>query len=162
MLANLAVRELDERLREIAMTLNWTYTRYADDLAFSTKVATSGRRDAMKLVARVKVALKQFGLEANGSKTHVAPPGARRILLGLQVDQPKPHLSRSFKNNLETHLYALTNPKIGVAAHRAKRGFASTIGMRRHIGGLIAFAHQVDPAYAKTLYGKFNKVNWAS
>jgi hypothetical protein len=33
-------------------------------------------------------------------------------------------------NNLETHLYALTSPKIGTSAHQRARGFASVIGMR--------------------------------
>lgn len=37
MLANLAVRRFDERLDSLAGARGWIYTRYADDLAFSTK-----------------------------------------------------------------------------------------------------------------------------
>lgn len=161
MLANLAVRLLDERLSNMATAQNWRYTRYADDIAFSTMDACD-RESAMKLVIRIKQELGRFGLEANQAKTRIAPPGSRRIVLGLQVDRAQPRLSRAFRNNLETHLYALRNKKIGVAAHRTKRGFASTIGMRRHIKGLIAFAHQVEPTYAQKLYGEFNKVDWSS
>ncbi|MDE0810946.1 MAG: reverse transcriptase domain-containing protein, partial [Alphaproteobacteria bacterium] len=36
MLANLAVRDLDERLTAIAKTYGVRYSRYADDLTFST------------------------------------------------------------------------------------------------------------------------------
>jgi RNA-directed DNA polymerase len=64
------------------------------------------------------------------------------------------------ENNVETHLFALTSKKVGPAAHRRKRGFASMIGMRRHIAGLIAFAHQIDRPYAAKLYAKFNTVDW--
>ena len=40
------------------------------------------------------------------------------------------------------------------------RGFAAVIGMRRHIEGLIAFAHQVNAAYARGLYVKLNSIDW--
>lgn len=158
-LANLAVRKLDARLDHLANHLGWTYTRYADDLAFSVKRKAT-RSEARALVAKVKRELRDDGLEPNMAKTVIAPPGARRIVLGLQVDGAFPRLSRVFKNNLDTHLRALTAPHIGPEKHQRTRGFASSIGMRRHIGGLIAFAHHVEPAYATRCYALFNAVSW--
>jgi RNA-directed DNA polymerase len=99
---------------------------------------------------------------ANESKTAIVPPGARKILLGVLVDRFAPKLTRAFRNNLETHLYALSSPKIGAASHLRSRGFSSVIGMRRHIGGLIAFAKQVDSAYAQEIYQTFNSIDWDS
>jgi RNA-directed DNA polymerase len=159
MLANLVVYSLDERLSKIAIDRGWTYTRYADDLAFSRR-DDSSRRESMSLAKQVERELVAFGLISNRQKTAITPPGGRKILLGVLVDRERPRLTRAFRNNIETHLYALTSPKIGPAAHRAKRGFASTIGMRRHIAGLIAFAHLVDKHYAARLFDQFNTVNW--
>jgi RNA-directed DNA polymerase len=34
--------------------------------------------------------------------------------------------------------------------------------MRRHVTGLIAFAHQVDKTYAKELYAEFNRIDWSA
>ena len=116
----------------------------------------------MHLVKRVERELAHHGLRHHRQKTVILPPGTRKILLGVLVDSDRPRLTRAYRNNVETHLFALTSDKIGVAAHREKRGFASTIGMRRHIEGLIAFAHQVDPDYAAILYEQFNTVNWSS
>ena len=161
MLANLTVRKLDQRLELLARTRGWTYTRYADDIAFSTKEQCS-RGHAMALSALAERELMAFGLIANRQKTTVTPPGARKILVGLLVDRDEPRLTRAFRNNIETHLYALTHPKIGPAAHREKRGFASTIGMQRHVQGLIAFAHQVDRTYASRLYADFNRIDWST
>jgi len=158
-LANLAVRTLDIRLTHLANLTGWTYTRYADDLAFSLKRKAT-RKEARALVAKIKSELRADGLKANAAKTVIAPPGARRLVLGLQVDGPSPRLSRDFKTNLDTHLRALTSPHIGVERHRAARKFASTIGMRRHIAGLVAYAHYVEPAYAQRCYGLFNEVAW--
>tara|TARA_R110002020_G_scaffold25225_8_gene82134 strand:- start:6878 stop:7399 length:522 start_codon:yes stop_codon:yes gene_type:complete len=160
MLANFASEALDNRLTYLASTESWTYTRYADDLAFS-RPGDSTRAEAMQLVKRVEMALELTGLVVHRQKTLIVPPGARKILLGVAVDTGKPRLSKAFRNNIETHLYALTHADIGPERHRAKRGFASIIGMRRHVLGLIAFAHQVDKSYASKLYAEANTVDWS-
>ena len=159
MLANLAVRRLDDRLQALADGRRWVYTRYADDLAFSTN-RPSTRQQAAAIAREVKREIQDFGLICNESKTTIIPPGARKIMLGVLIDRFRPKLTRAFRNNIETHLYALSNPKIGVAAHLRSRGFSSVMGMRRHIAGLIAFAKQVDAVYAQKLYQKFAEINW--
>tara|TARA_R110002072_G_scaffold273000_1_gene433262 strand:- start:1776 stop:2912 length:1137 start_codon:yes stop_codon:yes gene_type:complete len=159
MLANLTVHSLDVRLQRVSNGLGWKYSRYADDLAFSTDQSVT-RSEALKLKGIVEAALTGFGLAANHSKTRISPPGARKVLLGVLIDRERPRLTRQFKNNIETHLYALNHPKIGVQAHRNKRGFVSTTGMRHHVRGLIAFAHHVDEGYARKLYEDFNRINW--
>lgn len=159
MLANLVMWPLDRRIEQIALEAGWTYTRYADDLAFSRRDGSS-RAKAMHLAKAIEQQLIQFGLTNNRQKTTIIPPGARKVLLGVLVDRGEPHLTRAFRDNIETHLYALTSPKIGPSAHKERRGFASTIGMRRHIEGLIAFASQVDRHYGASLYQQLNAVDW--
>jgi RNA-directed DNA polymerase len=159
MLANLAVQALDVHLTEMAGQLGWTYTRYADDLAFS-RIDDVRRSSAMRLIKLVEQALKTFGLVVHDPKTSIAPPRARKVVLGVLVDRERPRLTLSFRNNLETHLYALTSRKIGAGAHMRRRGFASRIGMRRHVAGLLAFAHQVDREYAAKQYRVFNASDW--
>lgn len=158
-LANLSVVDLDHKLTTMATAAGWIYTRYADDLAFSTQRQAT-RAEARSLAARAKSLLRSHGLEPNAAKTVIAPPGARRIVLGLQVDGPAPRLTRAFRDNLETHLYALTNPALGPEAHRSKRKFASIVGMRRHIGGLLAYAHHIEPLYARGQYDRWNTIAW--
>lgn len=159
MLANFASAILDNRLSQLAASKNWTYTRYADDLAFS-RIGHSTRGEAMHLVKQAEKVLETAGLVAHRQKTTIVPPGGRKILLGVGVDTGRPRLTKPFRNNIETHLYALNHPIIGPKRHCAKRGFSSMIGMRRHILGLIAFAHQVDEVYASKLYAEFNRLDW--
>ncbi len=160
MLANLAMRRLDTRLTKIAKAEGWTYTRYADDLALSRHTKTS-RRSAQRLTKIIELELNRYGLINHKQKTKISPPGARKVMLGVLIDNDKPRLTKAYRNNIETHLYALLNSKIGIKSHLSNRGFSSTIGMRRHIEGLISFAHQVDPNYAKDLYSKFNRIDWS-
>jgi hypothetical protein len=161
MLANLAIYQLDDRLQTLADSKGWIYTRYADDLAFSTSAPTI-RGQASAIAREANREVRAFGLVCNETKTAIVPPGARKILLGVLVDRFDPKLTRAFRNNIETHLYALSSPKIGAACHLRTRGFSSIIGMRRHIAGLIAFAKQVDGVYAQELYETFNKIDWES
>ncbi|WP_352745124.1 reverse transcriptase domain-containing protein [Mesorhizobium sp. M0615] len=159
MLANLAVHTLDTRLTNIAKQQGWTYTRYADDMAFS-RDDKAQRSAALHLLKLVDQSLVRFGLAVRHPKTTISPPGARKVLLGVLVDRQWPRLTQAFRNNLETHLYALTAPKIGPTAHMRKRGFVSKIGMQRHVAGLLAFAHQVDKKYAAIQYNRFNSIDW--
>ncbi|MXU65917.1 reverse transcriptase family protein [Oceanomicrobium pacificus] len=151
MLANLAVNELDEAISEIAIRRGWIYTRYADDLAFSTK-RESSRHEAKELIFSIVDEIRSFGLSPNNRKTTISPPGARKVLLGLNVDTSRPRLTRRFKNNLETHVYAITNPSIGIKKHSEARQFRSEQSMIKHIAGLIAYARSIEPEYADKLY----------
>ncbi len=159
MLANRAVETLDRKVKRISTNSGWSYTRYADDLAFS-RSDKARRGDAMKLVKLIEMSLASAGLVVHRQKTSIAAPGGRKILLGVLIDRGEPKLPKSFRNNIETHLYALLHSDIGAEKHRANRGFSSLIGMRRHIMGLIAHAHQVDKAYAAKLYSEVNLVDW--
>ena len=99
MLANLAVMELDKTLLTLAKFLGWTYTRYADDIAFSTTdVTTRGR--AIEIARLAERDLIRFGLVANRQKTSITPPGGRKILLGVLVDREAPKLTKAFRNNM--------------------------------------------------------------
>ncbi|MBB2203977.1 reverse transcriptase family protein [Gluconacetobacter takamatsuzukensis] len=158
-LANLTTRLLDSELEKLAQENGWRYSRYADDIAFST-TQTINREVAKSLVFLVREKLINFGFTPNDTKTVISPPGARRIVLGLLVDGPYPRLTNDFRNNLDTHLYALLSKKIGVKKHQEKRGFDSVTGMRRHIMGLLAHAHSIDREYSRKCYEKFNKIIW--
>jgi hypothetical protein len=81
-------------------------------------------------------------------------------VLGLLVDGPTPRLTRDFRTRIETHLYALRARAIGPAKHRQARKFASLIGMRHHVGGLIAFAFHIEPTYGQARFDEFNAIDW--
>jgi hypothetical protein len=147
MLANLAVNDFDSKMQRIADNHGLIYTRYADDLTLSTSDRRFNRERIGALITEVYSAMAQAGFSPNKTKTRIAPPGARKIVLGLLVDVEKPRLPRKFKATLRQHLYYVAHPNIGPAKHAARRGFVSVLGLRHHIEGLIAFARQIEPAF---------------
>ncbi|MBG52178.1 MAG: RNA-directed DNA polymerase [Rhodobiaceae bacterium] len=160
MLANLAVRPLDEAIAEIAKQFSVRYTRYADDLVFSSTNKSFGRTRATQLVGCIYGVLGAHGLTPNTAKTVITPPGARKLVLGLLVDGTRPKLSRDFRGTLRMHLHYIAHPKVGPISHAKKRGFSSVEGLRQHLLGLIAFASQIDPYYADSCRTKLNSVVW--
>jgi RNA-directed DNA polymerase len=159
MLANFAMHHFDERVTNISKAFGWTYTRYADDLIFST-TGEATRGAGISLSKLVEMALTRVDLYAHRQKTSLVPPGARKVVLGIAVDTDRLRLTKEYKNNVETHLYALTSPSIGPLAHAEERKFASIVGMRRHITGLVAHARRVDGPYGERLRVQLRSVAW--
>jgi hypothetical protein len=160
MLANLAMVAFDEQLSVLAARHGLTYTRYADDIALSTRRQDFNRDIAARLIGQVYALMGKHGLSPNSTKTQVVPPGGRKVLLGLLVDGEVPRLTREFKSALRMHLHFLRHPEVGPAAHAARRGFAAVAGLRNHIEGLLSFARQIEPEYAKARNEELAAVHW--
>jgi RNA-directed DNA polymerase len=160
MLANLAMREFDRIVSEIADQRELIYTRYADDLTLSSKDPTYSREHCRAAIGDVYAVMGKYGLSPNATKTKIITPGARKIVLGLLVDGPKPKLLRTFKAMMRQHLYYLKNPEIGVVSHAKRRGFTSVAGLRNHLFGLAHFATQIEPTYGRKCLAELQNVDW--
>ncbi|GMN01660.1 reverse transcriptase family protein [Erythrobacter sp. MTPC3] len=158
MLANLAMRSLDEILATSAESTGFRYSRYADDLAFSTDKKRT-LEEMHRLRREICRILNDAGFRPNLRKTVIRGPGTRRIVLGLLVDGPAPRLSRSYKDNIRLHLHYLTSPEHGPAKHAMARktGISS---IYHHVRGLIAWAVQVEPAFGKAALDQFQSAKW--
>ena len=156
-LSNMCCHLLDESLQEIARGHHVVFTRYADDIVFSTTEPFS-RSECSAIAAQVKVKLAAMGLSLNSTKTAIVPPGARKVVLGLLVDGDTPRLQKKFRKALECHLYFLEQR--GAAHHAKRRGFSSVFGLKLFLEGKLAYASQVEPDYGDMLKERFAKINW--
>ncbi|MEJ2854643.1 MULTISPECIES: reverse transcriptase family protein [unclassified Saccharothrix] len=98
--ANVIARNLDRRLTGLARTLGATYTRYADDLAFS------GGDDLPlhRLLPGVRKAVEGEGFRLNPRKTRIAAEHQRQRLAGLVVNDT-PAASRAEYDDLRAVLH---------------------------------------------------------
>lgn len=158
MISNLVMRETDAEITKIARDAGLTYTRYSDDITFST-TEDFDRTKAMSVVRATTAVLRAIGLTVNEKKTKIVPPGARKIVLGLLVDGNEPKLTKEFRDSLRQHLYYAA--KFGPAAHRNRRGFDSVAGLYRHLRGLVDFAKSVDPAFHAEMRAELNAIAWS-
>ncbi len=160
MLANMAMLAADAELSQWAKKYDLTYTRYADDMTFSTLDGRFDRARAAEVVRGVYRIIGRFGFSPNSAKTQVVPPRARKIVLGLLVDRDEPRLPRNFKAGLRMHMHYLKDPQVGPARHAAKRGFSAVAGLRNHLQGLVAYATQVEPIYGAQVRSELASIVW--
>ena len=157
MLSNLVMHDIDEELEKVASEYGLTYTRYSDDLTFSTR-RSFDRAQAKRLISAVTRRLAQSGLRVNSKKTVVVPPSARKIVLGLLVNGDEPRLTKEFRSSLRQHLYYMG--VLGPIAHANRRGFDTVSGLYNHVLGLINYANMIEPDFAKKAREQFDQINW--
>ncbi|WP_320780219.1 reverse transcriptase family protein [Streptomyces sp. CRN 30] len=147
-LANQVARKLDDELSVVAASRELVYTRYADDMVFSSS-GDFRRKEASSIIREVEVLLRSYGFEPHSQKTRIVPPGARKIVLGLLVDGPVVRINRKMRSRLLRHIRGVE--AFGLQAHVAHVGFSSIEGLVRHVSGLLAFASDIEPEWAESV-----------
>lgn len=156
-ISNLVVKALDSDLQSLAESNKMVYTRYADDMHFSTATKDFGMQNARDLIKEIYRILPNYGLSPNRQKSNILSPGARKVILGTLVDSDRPRLTKEFRNKLECHLYYCSKDPV---LHAEKRDFHSVIGLRNYIGGLLSYAMQIDKEYVAEIIKKTGTINW--
>lgn len=155
-LSNLVCVQLDKELTELATAKSVTYSRYADDLCFS--FVGGSRQSAIEFKREVSKILWRHGFSENPRKTRIVPPGARKVLTGLNVNAAAPTIPKEVRDLVRMHLhYAKKN---GIPEHCKERGFRSVIGFKNHLLGLIGYIASVDDKYGRNFYLQFNELPW--
>lgn len=153
-LANLVSGGLDARLAILARKHGVTYTRYSDDLAFSAS-GSFQRTDAVILIRDATAIVDLEGFRVHRRKTRIVPPGARHVVLGLLVDGDRVRLLKETRRRIELHIRGVALN--GLAQHAAHRRFHSVLGFVRHVDGLLAFAHAVDPEWEAVMRDRWRE-----
>jgi RNA-directed DNA polymerase len=153
-LANLAAFGLDRRLSALATRARLSYTRYADDLAFSSPRPVGDRRVAA-LVDLVTAIARDEGFLINTGKTAVRGAGQRQRLGGIVVNE-RPNIDRREYDLLKAILH---NAKRYGAASQNRDG---RLDFRAHLLGRVAWVNQLNPERGQRLLAAFGAIDWSS
>jgi hypothetical protein len=150
-LANLAAWHLDARLAALASAAGASYTRYADDLAFS------GDADFARAVERFyvhacAVALEE-GFEVNTRKTRLMRRGVRQRVAGVVVNA-HPNVARDGFDALKATLHNCTRHGPASQNRDAHPDF------RAHLAGRVAHVAMLNPARGRKLQALFDRIDW--
>lgn len=155
-LSNLVCRQLDEEIYNLCSVSGCSFSRYADDFAFS--FLDLDRHKAASFINDVNKVLQKYGFRKNARKTKILPPGAKKIVTGLILGKTGPHLQRETKEYIRQSLYYVH--KHGVVDHCKKRGFFSIVGFYNHLRGLVNFAAYIEPDFGKKINADFKAIEW--
>jgi RNA-directed DNA polymerase len=140
-LSNILCFDLDLQLSALALSRNVTYTRYADDLFFSTKVPNTLvqlEREVTELVEQITL---PAGLHINSAKTrHSSTKGRRRVTGVVLGSDGHIHTGRSYKRQIckDVHKFPTLPP---VA--------------KRELAGKISYVRSIEPAFLNKLVLKY-------
>ncbi|MGS0894359.1 reverse transcriptase family protein [Burkholderia stagnalis] len=150
-LANLCAFRFDMRLAALARSLDATYTRYADDLAFSGGDTLARALD--RLQVRVAAIALDEGFALQLRKTRVMRRGARQQLAGVVVNR-HPNLARDAFDILKA---VLTNC---VRHGPASQNRDAHPDFRAHLAGRVAHAAALNAARGAKLRTLFDRIVW--
>ena len=96
-LSNIVCAVMDRRLQGLAKRFGLTYTRYADDITFSSMHSVYAENGEFRKELRRLV--EQAGFTINPRKTRLCKRGARQEVTGLTVNE-KVNVSRKYMRNI--------------------------------------------------------------
>lgn len=134
-LANAIALRLDRRLGGLAKAHGFTYTRYADDLAFSGDDVEAAHR----LVKQAESIVRSEGFRLNRAKTRLMTQARAQRIAGVTVNTT-PGWSRAERRRLRAELHQ---------ARRAGAGAEASVWSR--LRGKLAFVRMLNPAQAERL-----------
>lgn len=152
MLANLCCQHLDRRLATWALKAGVHYSRYADDITFS-----SDEKCKLPKTSFVKKIVEEENFLLNQKKTRWLSKGSGLNVTGILVDGNSIRLSRKYKKEIERHLYYCE--KFGARDHFA-RVAPNKHHCREWLIGKILYLNAVEPDVATAMFKRVNNIDW--
>ncbi len=145
-LANLCAYRLDLRLASWVAASGSTYTRYADDLAFSGALRPEFRRGVLRIVF-------EEGFRPNAAKSRWMTPAGRQHLAGVVVNRHV-NVGRAEFDELKA---ILTNCVRHGPANQNRGGVPD---FRAHLLGRIAHVAMLNADRGRKLRELFERIGW--
>lgn len=135
-ISNMIVYKLDKKINGLAKKLNFSYTRYADDMSFSTNQENS--ENVSRLLYFTKKIIETEGFVIHPDKVHVMRKGMQQKVTGvvvnkkLNIDRIQLRKFRALLHNIEKNGWK--DQKWGKAIH-----------LINAIEGYINYVYMVNP-----------------
>lgn len=140
-LANLICGKLDARILGLCKKRNIEYSRYADDLCFSSDKLY----DLNKIVPIITEIAEDEGFEINTAKTHFSSNYSRKTILGITLNDNSIHANYELKRCIRAQIF-----------NSITKGDYSN---RQYILGMIAYISDVEPKYKNKIVSYIKDVS---
>jgi RNA-directed DNA polymerase len=146
-LANLSAWRLDVRIQGYVGKRGINYTRYADDLSFSSLIPLK----VVQIIPMIKKIIIEENFKINSSKTRIAGLARAKIVTGLVIANDSVGIGRNKFKNIRAKIHHLILP-----------GEQSNTKLLNEVKGWLAYLNSVDikrlnkaKKYIKTLTQKY-------
>jgi RNA-directed DNA polymerase len=152
-LSNIILISLDRKMALLAAERNCQYTRYADDITFS-----SDKLDRLPSKNKLISIVKEEDLFVNFSKLNIYTKGQRQLVTGLTITDGV-HIPKSYRKDVYTHLFYCL--KYGPENHLKWIKQDEKKFYKEWLLGRIHYINSINEKVAKDMYQKFSKIKWS-
>lgn len=167
-IANLAIEGMDGEFMKLANKTNCTYSRYADDICFSSN-------DLLPDIDSIEKIMQENNFIINEKKTKTMNRGKNQYVTGLTIfDEDYPRISKRMKKKIRLLLHYYK--KYGIFSHIMHRNkitvddVVNDMTLFMHIEklvprlfykikGWIDYVNSVEPILAKKYYADYEEIN---
>jgi len=142
-----AHNRIDKRILELCLAWDMSYTRYADDLAFSSNTLYD-RKKVSEFIHEVTHIIHAAGYRVNRRKLRVGRSNTQQRLLGMTINE-KPNVMRLQYRALRARIHQCRYQGFDHVA--TQMGVASGALLRSQIEGMIAYYQMINPDKALNL-----------
>lgn len=168
-LSNMICFRLDKRLMNIAKGARCIYTRYADDITFSSHQPPSplfeagppsaGRFAPELLAPDLRDAITNNGFAIHPDKAHYADRHSRRIVTGVKINELL-NVDRRYVRNLRAALHSIEKLGLATAEQKYRDAHGGGGALAPHLRGKIAYLAHIKGATDPVVRGitlRFNR-----
>jgi len=134
--SNLVLFDFDSTIQKFSFENKFMYTRYADDLTFS-----SSNLNPDLIISFVEKELLHLNLKLNGKKTHLMPSSKRQVVTGVVVNE-KIQAKRDYRMLIRQEMHFIK--KFGLASHIKKKKIKNK-NYLKHLIGKINYSLFLNP-----------------
>lgn len=151
-LANLVMRGMDKELADLCGRNHIVYTRYADDMSFSSD------GDVMKCWDELKKIIEKYSFCVNEEKTVYYQEPYRKIVTGLLVREDSVCVPKAYKRKLKQEIYYCK--KFGVAQHLENTGNKERAAFKEYLYGKAYYVNMVEPETGQRFLRELDTIGW--
>ncbi|WP_247870395.1 MULTISPECIES: reverse transcriptase domain-containing protein [Brucella/Ochrobactrum group] len=169
LISNMICFRLDKNLQAFAKRTRCIYTRYADDITFSShqplsllfaeSVPRAGHFPVIQLSEGLRNLFTSNGFTLNDNKAHYADKHSRRTVTGIRVNEVL-NIDRKFIRNVRAALYKIETIGLKDAQKELMSRFSSNASIEDYLRGKIAWLGHIkgvsDPIF-RGLAARFNR-----
>ena len=130
-ISNMICAQMDSQLQQLARMNRSTYTRYADDMTFSTTssrfpsaIAVSTSLNQIRPGDNLRQTIEQNGFTINNKKVWLSGQHRRQVVTGVTVNK-FPNLPRRFTNQIRAMLHAWKRHGLCAAQEHWEKRFST-------------------------------------
>lgn len=138
-ISNIILKDLDDDFIKLASIKGCNYSRYADDLTFSSN-------DKYPSKIEIENILRKYDFCLNEKKYFIMKRGHTQVVTGLSVfDDKCPRIPRKIKNKIKTACF--------LASKMSPERFAQTVSWCSliEIDGLLNFYYKIEPNFVSKM-----------